>query len=49
MKKLSRNEKMWLLFFAALLISLAGGCLFETVNHHKPVKPRPTISNQSAQ
>jgi len=48
MKKLSRNEKMWLLFFAALLISLAGGCLFETVKHHKPIGPRPVTNNQPA-
>jgi len=42
MQKFSRTEKMWLIFFAIVLIGLIGGCMYETVVNHKPIGPRPT-------
>jgi len=41
MKRLSRSEKMWLMFFALVLAGLIGGCMFETISNHKPLGPRP--------
>jgi hypothetical protein len=41
MQKLSRTEKMWLIFFAIVLIGLIGGCMYETVTNHKPLGPKP--------
>jgi hypothetical protein len=43
MQKLSKNEKMWLIFFALILFGLIGGCMYDTVTSHKPIGPRPTI------
>jgi hypothetical protein len=43
MQKLSRNEKLWLIFFGLTLILLIGGCMYDTVNTHKPIGPRPAI------
>jgi hypothetical protein len=41
MQKLSRSEKMWLIFFTLVLIGLIGGCMYNTVTNHKPIGPRP--------
>jgi hypothetical protein len=41
MQKLTRIEKMWLIFFALVLIGLIGGCMYETVTSHKTIGPRP--------
>jgi hypothetical protein len=41
MQKLSRTEKMWLIFFALVLIGLIGGCMYDTVTNHKTMGPRP--------
>jgi hypothetical protein len=46
MQKLSRTEKMWLIFFALVLAGLIGGCMYETVTNHKPLGPRPIIKEQ---
>ncbi len=46
MQKLSRTEKMWLIFFTLVLVGLMGGCMYETVTNHKPLGPRPTIKEQ---
>ena len=43
MKKLSRREKMWLIFFALILFGLIGGCMYDTVTSHKPIGPRPEM------
>lgn len=44
MQKLTRTEKMWLIFFAIVLISLIGGCIYETVVYHKPIGARPSLN-----
>jgi hypothetical protein len=46
MQKLSRREKMWLIFFALILFGLIGGCMYDTVTSHKPLGPRPTMKQQ---
>lgn len=43
MAKLTRTEKIWLIFFGIVLISLIGGCIFETVVYHKPIGARPAL------
>jgi cell division protein FtsL len=47
MQKLSRVEKMWLIFFAVVLIGLIGGCMYDTVTNHKALGPRPTMKDQT--
>jgi cell division protein FtsL len=47
MNKLSRSEKMWLIFFAVVFISLVGSCMYETVTKHDPIGPRPTRQQES--
>jgi hypothetical protein len=42
MKRLSRSEKMWLIFFALVLVGLIGSCMYDTISNHKPLGPRPT-------
>ena len=46
MQKLTKSEKMWLIFFALILIGLIGGCMYETVSNHKPIGPRPIRKEQ---
>jgi len=46
MQKLTRSEKMWLIFFTLILIGLIGGCMYETVSNHKPIGPRPIRKEQ---
>jgi hypothetical protein len=46
MQKLTRSEKMWLIFFALILIGLIGGCMYETVSNHKSIGPRPIRKEQ---
>ncbi len=43
MQKLSRTEKIWLIFFVLIVIGLMGGCMYETVVYHKPIGPRPVM------
>lgn len=42
MQKFSRNEKIWLILFALVMIGLIGGCMYETIVNHRPIGPRPT-------
>jgi hypothetical protein len=41
MQRLSRTEKMWLIFFFLVLIGLIGGCMYDTVANHKSIGQRP--------